>query len=321
MRASVLHLASTHPEDSENFLNAEMTAGLKLADLPPTLNTIKRSLLPEDFIVFIQAEDADEIRRKNDPLSEFINIDALPAPIRNFVRLQNEISGREVGQMEAVISPVTITAFTSPASKLFEKKRRKEEWDRYVFLLYLQFYNELFTKTWLKIEVTRAKLEAVKEELLAVKEDTAFNNAAEGLQEKIDTFLKKDLKTYEERLQDTSRPPSEEELIQINQEIDEKIERLSISAKILRVLGGSIFLGLEKLYLAFYLNNLSHTSEKDIARTLRNVDPVVFTPENLKDLNLKSGPKKEDTEKEEESIKPPPPPPADDSSSTAPDGA
>ena len=318
MRATAIHFATTHPEDAMNFIEADILTGLENTIEPPPISRVKRDVLPADFLIFLD-DEADEQRTKNRVLSEFINIDALPAPLRNFVRLQNEIAGREVGQMEAVTSPVGITCFTSPGSKLFEKKRKKEEWERFLFLLYMQFYNELLAKTWLKIEVTRTKLETVKKLLVAISEDAKFNKAADGLEDKIDTFLEEDLKVYEDRLQNTAAPPSENDLIQINKEIDEKVERLSISAKILGILSrGFLFSG---FHIIQYLKNLSHRSRQNVKETLRDIDPVVFSPENL-EKNFKTNDKKDKQdeketedeketagEKESETAKPASPPP------------
>lgn len=156
-----------------------------------------------------------------------INVDALPVPVRDFIRLQHEITGRDVGQNPFFFPKETTNSFSQIDTQKVEKERKKRRQWWYEFLLVqIKLYSQIFAKTWLKIEMAEKQIEIMEEQLDEMESlhGLPFTKASSGIREKINA-VKEELYDYKEQL--LSKPePTEAGMIKMQEKIDQRMEKL-----------------------------------------------------------------------------------------------
>lgn len=157
-----------------------------------------------------------------------INIDALPAPVRNYIRLQHEITGRDVGQNPHFFQKEKANSFSQADTQKVEKERKKRRQWWYEFLLMqIKLYSQIFAQTWLKIEFAEKQIELMEEQLDKIDgmQGASFSEASSSIRDKINA-VKDDLQDYKERL--LNKPePTEASMIKMQEKIDERVETLA----------------------------------------------------------------------------------------------
>lgn len=157
-----------------------------------------------------------------------INIETLPSYLRNFIRLQHEAAGRDVGQIEFMMSPGGITSLSQDGTKYVEEEKRKLRHWWYEFLMtQLKTMSEMFVKTWEKIEVAERILDDFEQQLKGELENSQFNGASSRLKDEIKDF-KDDLQSFKKQLREQPEPNTKD-LQKIQDNVNSRLDQIKSS--------------------------------------------------------------------------------------------
>lgn len=157
-------------------------------------------------------------------IDENINIETLPAPVRDYIRLQHEITDRDVGQIKVFFNPDTINSFSQAGQKKVQKDRKENSQWWYEFLMMqIKTFSQIFAQTWLRIDTAFKELELMEEQLDSMN-DMPFDAASSNLREQINT-TKEELNSYKQEL--INKPePTANRMQNIQESIDQKMTKL-----------------------------------------------------------------------------------------------
>lgn len=210
------HFSSTAHSNNAPDNTVDTVSGPSRAAIYNLSTPIPRERFSDDFLTLIDAGQESSAQR----LDDNINIDTLPPSIRDFIRLQHEISGRDIGQIRFFLPPDTVSNMAQIGSAALEKEQTKKRriWEAFQ-LLCLEAYNRLFAQLLQNIRSTYKSLENIEKALDSL-EGTALEQDAAFVKEEIQEF-KKELRTQKQEMK-ASPPPTQQKLEEIEEEIEQK---------------------------------------------------------------------------------------------------
>lgn len=159
-----------------------------------------------------------------------LNIDTLPARLRDYIRLQHEMTGRDVGQNPFFLSPDTITDFAQDTTRKVEKERKKHgQWWYEFLMMQIKLFSEIFSQTWTKIEQAYEQLESMEDKIDDLEQMDGFpvHQKSPVIRQQIQN-AKADLRSYQQQL--LRQPePTEYDMMDIQDKIDDRMEEIQQS--------------------------------------------------------------------------------------------
>lgn len=166
-------------------------------------------------------------------INEHMNIDAMPASLRDAILFNQFTQGRDIGRIGAVTNTDIIPRLAQVGNPELEKKKEKEKREWFYILWLMQQYSKQWENTLINVaaayEILTEMIEALDEEAEqhAGKSNILdFGRNANGLKSRIQKYRDETLLDYHKALRG-SPPPSASQLQTINQNVQKNVNRFT----------------------------------------------------------------------------------------------